>query len=84
MPDYVCKALKKFKHTKLTHPQYAPHRWNQLAYGQKVQHAVQPNPSDLLDPKGKRLLQLIVRTLLYYARVVDLTILATLNDIGTQ
>eukprot|EP00957_Ditylum_brightwellii_P129471 9876008-Ditylum_brightwellii.AAC.1 len=35
MPGYVLKALGKFQHDKPKFLQFAPHKWNQPAYGQK-------------------------------------------------
>eukprot|EP00957_Ditylum_brightwellii_P124117 9461674-Ditylum_brightwellii.AAC.1 len=84
MPGYVMKALEKFRHAKPKFPQFAPHCWNQPAYGQKVQYAATSDASDKLDKKGHRLIQSIIGTFLYYARAVDPTILVALNDLGTQ
>eukprot|EP00957_Ditylum_brightwellii_P109409 8345200-Ditylum_brightwellii.AAC.1 len=84
MPGYVMKAFEKFQHKKPRIPQFALHRWNQPAYGQKVQYAATPDASNKLDKKGQRLIQSIVGTFLYYARAVGQTILVALNDLGTQ
>jgi len=42
MPNYVEQALDKFHHPKLSRLQNAPHRWTQLAYSKKTQHASEP------------------------------------------
>eukprot|EP00957_Ditylum_brightwellii_P030420 2304081-Ditylum_brightwellii.AAC.1 len=84
MPGYVLKALEKFQHEKPKFPQFAPHKWNQPAYGQKVQYATAPNASDHLNLKGQCLIQSIVGAFLYYIRAIDPTILVALNELGTQ
>ena len=84
MPQYVAKVLHKYKHPTPIRPQYAPHRWTQLAYGQKVQFAPIKKQCDLLDKKGKRRTQSIVGTFLYYGRAVEPTVLTTLNKIATD
>ena len=83
MPGYVDQALSKFQHTKPTRMQHTPHRWNKPVYGQRVQYT-KPDKSEKLEPKGKRMIQCIVGTFLYYARAVETPILVALNDIGTQ
>ena len=35
MMNYVAKAFAQFNHPMPTQPQYAPHKWNKPAYGQK-------------------------------------------------
>ena len=84
MPEYIAKALHKYKHPTPIYPQYAPHRWTQPAYGQKVQFAPNKKKCDLLDGKGKRRTQSIVGTFLYYGRAVEPTVLTALNDIATD
>eukprot|EP00957_Ditylum_brightwellii_P139504 10632305-Ditylum_brightwellii.AAC.1 len=84
MPGYMLRALKQFQHVAPKHPQHAPHQWNKLAYGQKIQYAKAPDISIRLDAKGQRLIQSIVGTFLYYARAIDGIALPALNNIGTQ
>ena len=83
MPHYVTKALKKFNHPHPLRPQHAPHKWTQPAYGQKVQYAREPTHFDKLDTNGKRRIQSIVGTFLYYGRAVEQPILPALNEIAT-
>ena len=83
IPDYVPIALKRLQHTLPTKPQHAPHKWTQVAYGQKTQMA----PVDLtprLDKEGILYVQSCVGSFLYYARAVDPTMLVALNEIGSQ
>ena len=81
MPGFVTKSLKKFQHTAPVKPQYAPHKWNQPTYGQKVQYAPPPDASDALDKSTTGKIQAIVGTFLYYGRAIDGTILPTVNEI---
>ena len=64
--------------------QYAPHKWNQPAYGKKIQFAPEPGKSKQLDTKEKKLIQSTVGAFLYYSRAMDPTILPALNDISIQ
>ena len=41
MPDYVPKALAKFKHPSPPLPQHAPNEWTAPVYGQKTQYATE-------------------------------------------
>jgi hypothetical protein len=82
MPGYVLAALARLQHIPPKHPQHAPHKWTQPAYGQRIQMApVDDTPR--LDAKGTRKVQSVVGSFLYYARAVDPTLLVGLNDIGT-
>ena len=84
MPGYVSKALARFNHTKPTRFQHAPHRWNRPIYGRTVQYAEKEDKSPKLDAKGKKLVQKIVGTFLYYGRALETPSLVALNDIGSQ
>ena len=83
MPGYVVDALQQFQHTKPTRMQHTPHKWNQPAYGQRIQYA-DADKSKKLDKNGKRNIQSIVGKFLFYGRAVETPILTALNDIGTQ
>ena len=84
MPGYVYKALAKFNHTKPTRFQHTPHRWNETIYGRRVQYATKEDKSKKLDAKGKKLVQKIVGTFIYYGRALETPTLVALNNIGTQ
>eukprot|EP00957_Ditylum_brightwellii_P206537 15348904-Ditylum_brightwellii.AAC.1 len=84
MPGLVPKSLKKFQHAIPVKPQYAPHKWNQPKYGQRIQYAPPPDASDSLDKKATQEIQAIVGTFLYYGRTIDSTILPTLNKISAD
>ena len=59
MPGYIVEALQQFQHTKPTHIQHTPHKWNQPVYGQQFQYA-DADKSEKMDKKGKKRIQSIV------------------------
>ena len=83
MPQYVTKALAKFRHVPPKKPQHSPHPWTAPVYGQKVQFAT-TDDSPFLDARATQQIQAIAGTFLYYARAVDSTILVALNEIANQ
>jgi len=84
MLDYVPEALKRFNHTRPRKPQHQPHQHVKPKYGAAKQFAPDDDTSPLLDAKGKKFVQEVVGTFLYYARAVDLTMLPALGSIATQ
>jgi hypothetical protein len=64
--------------------QHAPHAWQKPSYGDKIQYAPDHDTSPALDSKETKLVQEILGTLLYYARAVDLTMLAAIGTIAAQ
>jgi hypothetical protein len=82
IPGYIKKMLQKFKHKIPSRKQDAPHRWNIPQYGQKNQYADNGKNLPVLPPKGITRCQQIVGTLLFYAIVVDPTMLVALGDIS--
>ena len=84
MPGYIERALTRFDHPKPKKPQDNPFKYIAPDYGAKVQYAPEDDSSELLDDKGKKRVQEILGTLLYYARAVDPTILVTISSLSTQ
>jgi hypothetical protein len=80
---YINKALKKHQHPTPNSPQDAPFAMALVQYGAKVQQ-VKINTTSPLSPAVLKRVQDIVGTLLYYAQVVDPTILAALSAIAVQ
>jgi hypothetical protein len=84
MHGYVKEALHKLQHPPPKRPQYAPHNWTVLAYGQRIQYVPAP---DLAPPATKSDIiqaQTIVGTLLYNARAVDPTLLMPLSTLAAE
>jgi hypothetical protein len=84
MPGYIERALTRFQHPKPKKPQDNPFKYIAPEYGAKVQYAPDADTSELLDEKGKKRIQEVLGTLLYYARAVDPTILVTISSLSTQ
>ena len=84
MPGYVDKALVRFKHELPTKPQDQPHRHTVPTYGATVQYAKQLEASPTLDKKGKKFVQQVIGTFLFYARAVDGTMLTALSTIASD
>lgn len=84
MPGYVEKALKKFQHPQPIAPQYSPHQWAKPVFGSRIQFAPLPDSSPPLNKKGKKFVQSVVGSFLYYGRTIDSTVLVALNDIAAH
>ena len=83
MPKYIENILLKAQHNPLT-PTYTPYKWTPPQYGQRIQHTKPEDTSPLLDKKGKKYVQSILGSLLYYARAVDPTMLVALNELSAE
>jgi hypothetical protein len=81
MPGYINKALMKYQHPKPVSPQHAPYKVALIRYG-KLAQRVEDDTAQPLSPKEIKHVQDIIGTLLYYARAVEPTLLATLSAIA--
>ena len=84
MPGYIPKLLDKLKHLQPSLPQYSPNPAPHITYGTKVQLAKEVDKSPPLDEQGIKLIQSIIGATLYIARILEMTLLVTCNDIGIQ
>jgi hypothetical protein len=84
MSKYVMKQLTQYAHPAPLKPQYCPYSPNPISYGKDNQAPTPTNNSPLLDTTGKKHVQQIIGSFLYYACAVDPTILMALSDIATQ
>ena len=84
MPEYVTKALHKFKQDMSSKPEYSPHAHAKPVYGAKIQYAEKEDDSEKLDQPGINRIQQIVGTFLYYGIAIDNTILPALSDIAAE
>jgi hypothetical protein len=82
MPNYVQKALSRFKHPPPSKPEHSPHPWNAPKYGQRHQYAPTITPNTLT-PQQQKQVQEFVGTFLYYARAIDSTMLPAIGSIAT-
>ena len=84
MPVYAIKNLTQYDHPPPLKPQHCPSTPNPIAYGKDNQATTPGDTSPLLDTAGKRRMQQIVSSFLYYTQAVDPTILMALSAIATQ
>ncbi len=78
------KQLVKYGHVAPAKLQHFPCLPNAIQYGKDNQTPMLSNDSPLLDKAGKKRIQQIVRSFLYYARAVDPTIVMALSDLSSQ
>ena len=78
MPDFIPQALTKFQHKEPIRPQHSPFMCTIQKYSTNSQVAKQPDTSPELPKDQTKRIQQIIGTLLYYARVVDSTLLVAL------
>ena len=84
MPGYIERALTRFRHPFPKKPQHNPAQFTQPEYGAKVQYEPDADTSEKLDANGKKRIQEVLGTLLYYARAVDPTLLVTVSSLARQ
>ena len=83
MPGYITKLLQHFLHPIPKKPENRPHYHVQPQYGTKVQLTDPRDKTPLLQPDDITKLQQIIGDLLYYARALDDTLMATLNEMAS-
>jgi hypothetical protein len=83
MPGYVSNVLSKFQHDARKHPQHTPSKYVTPVYGAKTQYATK-DETPPLTAKQFLTIQKVTGSVLYYARVIDPTILMPLKDITTE
>ena len=83
MPGYCKEALVKFGHElrRVTHEQ---HKHAIPVYGRNIQHAKEEDETPQLNEEGKKFVQQVTGTFMYYARAVDPTILVALSAIASD
>ena len=82
--DYVTEELICFQHKTPNKPQDQPYPQINTKYRSKVQYSKEKDSSPLLGKYEKRFIQEVTGNLLYYAQVVNCTMLAALGSIATQ
>ncbi len=78
------KQLNCYAHPTPDKPQHCSYSPNTINYGKDNQARKPSNESPLLDNAGKKHIQQVVGSFLYYACSVNPTILMALSDIATQ
>jgi hypothetical protein len=84
MLDYVPEALARFQHKPPRTPQHQPYPHIKPTYGATAQYTKDVDTTPLLDKEGKKYIQEVIATFLYYARCVNSTMLMTLGSLATQ
>ena len=81
MPNYVRKAMHRFKHILMCGKEYPPHICAPIQYGQKIQYAEPLDAAEKFPDKETNLIKQVCGTFLYYAIAIDNTIIPTLSEI---
>ncbi len=82
---YICNQnLTQYNHPTPLKPQHCPYTLNPITYGKDNQATTPSNTSPLLDAAGKKRIQQIVGSFLYYTQAVGPTILMALSAIAAQ
>ena len=84
MSGYIKKALAKYSHDKPSRPQQAPYPVVPRKYGAVAQDPIPLDESPEATDTEKKRIQQVVGTILYYARAVDMTLLAALSSIASE
>ena len=84
MPVYIKKKIQEYNHTISTILQMCPYSPEPKKIGPKAQAPLATNESPKLDEKGIKRIQQIIGSILYYARAVDMTVLAVLSTISIE
>jgi hypothetical protein len=66
------------------HAPHQPHPHIKPTYGTTAQYTKDVDTTPLLDKEGKKYIQEVICTFLYYARCVDSTMLMALESLATQ
>ena len=84
MPGYVKKILQRFQHAVPARQQDSPYRAPPRKYGAAAQDPLPEDTSDKINKKRVKIIQQVIGGVLYYARAVDLTVLAALSSIASE
>ncbi len=84
MPGYICKMLLEYKHRMPTRPQHCPYAPAPKQYGAAAQFPLPIDISPKLSPEEIKDIQQVIRSILYYAHAVDITILMALSLIAIE
>jgi hypothetical protein len=84
MPNYVAKALRRFRHPPPTKLKHQPYPHVRPTYGATTQYAKEEDQSQPLDKAGKKYIQEVCGVFLYLARSVDGRILPALSSLESQ
>jgi hypothetical protein len=84
MPGYIKKLLHKYKHKMPKKPKHFPCTPALKQYGAKAQAPLPADISPKLSDNRIKVIQCVIGSILYYARVVDITVLMFLSSIASK
>jgi hypothetical protein len=84
MPGYIKKILLKYKHCMPAQPQHCPYAPAPKQYGTAAQSPLPVDISPKLSPEEIKEIQRVIRSILYYTRVVNITVLMALSSIAIE
>jgi hypothetical protein len=84
MPGYIQRALTRFAHDMPKRPIHSPHVYTVPTYGKDAQYTPEAKLSTPLDTGDIKKLQQVLGVLLFYARMVDNTLLLDLNTLSSE
>ncbi len=84
MPGYIKHLLLKYKHVVNPRPQHCPCSPEQWKYGFEAQAPPPPDTTQQLNKDEIKKIQKIVKSILYYARAVDVMVLMALSTIVSK
>jgi hypothetical protein len=84
MPGYIKQKLQEYEHVMGNKRQTCPYSPEQKNFGTEAQTPLPPDSSPHLNTKGIKPVQQIEGSMLYYARVVDMTALMALSLIAVE
>jgi len=84
MPGYIQRALERFQHPTPAKPEHSPHDPPTRFFGPDTQQITTTDGSPAATSIQIKRLQEIIGVLLYYARMVDMTLLVSISTIASQ
>jgi hypothetical protein len=81
---YIKKVLQKYKHRVPSKPKHCPYSLSPKQYGAKAQEPLPIDIPPLLPPEEIKEIQRVIGSILYYAHVVNITVLMTLSSIAIK
>jgi hypothetical protein len=84
MPGYIKMKLQEYEHIMPKKLQTCPYSLEPKKFGTEAQAPLPNDSTPKLDENGIKSVQNIVGSILYYARVVDMTVLIALSSITVK
>ena len=84
VPGFIQKILLRFQHQALTKPQHSPFPAAAMQYRKSAQRLAPEDDTALLDKPRTKCIQLISGALLWYAQMINNTVLKALNTIARK